>query len=172
MVCVIFDFFKSNCRVTGAPEKKSILKYPSEVCATSQNVHGGAVLSRCGDFGSQGCDFTPLWHVIGQFKTQVLDSSGRSLLLSVRTQSEKKSHSLSTHEWVKFRQLAPALQPSSDSSPTIFSHHLQLTPHLEHLVIASQMPSSTVSLPEHSSYLTRWNCFMPPMVFQSLHLMS
>ncbi|XP_042259980.1 uncharacterized protein LOC121891219 isoform X7 [Thunnus maccoyii] len=100
MVCVIFDFFKSNCRVTGAPEKKSILKYPSEVCATSQNVHGGAVLSRCGDFGSQGCDFTPLWHVIGQFKTQVLDSSGRSLLLSVRTQSEKKSHSLSTHEWV------------------------------------------------------------------------
>ncbi|XP_042259975.1 uncharacterized protein LOC121891219 isoform X2 [Thunnus maccoyii] len=47
-----------------------------------------------------GCDFTPLWHVIGQFKTQVLDSSGRSLLLSVRTQSEKKSHSLSTHEWV------------------------------------------------------------------------
>ncbi|XP_054457981.1 uncharacterized protein LOC129093883 [Anoplopoma fimbria] len=50
--------------------------------------------------------------------------------------------------------------PSANSGPTVFSHHLQLTPLLEHLISASQDAILNSVAPRTlSSYLTGWNSF-------------
>ncbi|KAE8295200.1 hypothetical protein D5F01_LYC06126 [Larimichthys crocea] len=74
-----------------------------------------------------------------------------------------RSHSLDIMQFIQIQILGSRFRSPSNSDPTVFSHHLQLTPQLEHLVTASRDSILNSVTPRTlSSYLTGWKCFKAP----------